>query len=62
MTQGAKSIVEAFDQLLPGERKEVVLELLRRTALEPHEVPPDEDLVHAADEVFLELERHETAG
>ena len=59
MTRAAKTVIEAFDELGPQERKEVVLELLRRSALDPHEAPSDDDLVHAADQVFLELERHE---
>jgi len=62
MTRAAKTVIDAFDELGPQERKEVVLELLRRTALHPHDGPSDDDLAQAADEVFLELERHESAG
>ncbi len=62
MSQGAKSLLAAFEQLPPSEREEVVQELLRWSALEPHEGPEDEELVRAADEVLLGLDRRESQG
>ena len=62
MSQGAKSVLDAFDQLSPAERAEVALAVLRRAAQEPHEAPGDDELVHAADHVFLELDRRESQG
>ncbi len=62
MSQGAKSVLDAFQQLPPGERDEVVRELLRRAARETHEAPSDADLLQAADEVFLELDSRKNQG
>jgi hypothetical protein len=59
MSSGAKSVLDAFEQLPPAERDEVVVELLRRTAASRHESPSDNDLLRAADDVFLELDRSE---
>ena len=59
MSSGAKSVLDAFEQLPPGEREEVVAELLRRTAASQHESPTDEELLGAADAIFVELDRRE---
>ena len=59
MTRDAQSVLDAFDQLPPGERDEVVRELLRRAAQPWHECASDEELLQAADAVFLELDRRE---
>lgn len=59
MTRGARGVLEAFEQLPPNERDEVVAELLRRTALFEHESPSDEDLLRAADGIFLDLDERE---
>jgi hypothetical protein len=62
MSDGAKGVLAAFEELSPAEREEVVMELLRRAALGPHDVPGDEDRVRTADDVFLELDRGATEG
>jgi hypothetical protein len=59
MTRGAQSVLDAFERLAPAERDEVVRELLKRTALSMHHTASDEELVQAADAVFLELDRRE---
>ena len=59
MSSGAKAILDAFEQLPPGERSEVVVELLRRVAASPHESPDDDELLRAADSLFLDLDRRE---
>ena len=59
MSSGAKAVLDAFEQLPPGERNEVVLELMRRAAASAHESPNDDELLRAADEVVLELDRRE---
>jgi hypothetical protein len=59
MTSGAKSVLDAFEHLPPAEREEVVAELLRRTVTSAHESPTDDELVGAADAIFLELDRRE---
>ena len=60
MSPGATSVLEAFDSLSAEEREEVLNELLRRAAHSDHEAPSDEELVAAADKVFLELDRRES--
>ena len=62
MSQGAKAVLDAFERLPPAERAEVTLEVLRRVALEPHSAPDESELVQAADQVFLELDRRENQG
>ena len=62
MSQGAKAVLNAFEQLPPSERAEVTLEVLRRVALEPHDAPDDSELVQAADKIFLELDGRESQG
>ena len=59
MTQGAKKLLEEFDALQEGDRAEVLAELLRRVTLAPHDLPDPDDLVSAADQIFLELDRRE---
>jgi hypothetical protein len=59
MTQAAKKLLEEFDTVQVGDRAEVLAELLRRVALAPHNLPDLEDLVAAADQIFLELDRRE---
>jgi hypothetical protein len=60
MSGGAKRVLDAFEQLPPDERDEVVVELLRRVAMAPHDSPSDDELLHAADDVFHELDRRES--
>ena len=57
MTQAAKKLLDAFDALPDQERAEVLAELLRRTALAPHDLPTDEDLIATADHLFRELDQ-----
>jgi hypothetical protein len=59
MTSGAKSVLDAFEQLPPAEREKVVAELLRRAASSAHESPTDEELLGAADAIFLDLDQRE---
>lgn len=59
MTEAAKKLLEAFDSLSQPERQELPRELLRRAASSEHGLPDDADLVAAADEVFLDLDRRE---
>lgn len=60
MTQSAKSVLDAFDSLPVAEREQVMVELMRRAARGDHEAPSDEELIAAADSVFLELDRRES--
>lgn len=59
MTQAAKKLLEEFDALEERDRAEVLAELMRRVALSPHDLPDSDDLVAAADEIFVELDRRE---
>lgn len=58
MSEGAKSVLEAFDAL-PEQAREVLAELIRRSAQGDHDAPSDDELVSAADRVFSEYDRSE---
>ena len=60
MSEAAKKLMDAFDALHLDERREVVREILRRTVLFDHGFPSDEELIAAADDVFLDLDRFES--
>lgn len=60
MTETAKKLLDVFDSLPSAERQEVLRELLRRAAFSEHEIPDDDDLTAAADEIFLEYDRRES--
>jgi hypothetical protein len=59
MTQAVKKLLEEFDALQEGDRAEVLAELLRRIPTTPHDLPDADDLVVAADQIFVELDRRE---
>ena len=61
MTQGVRRLIEQFDALPEQERSEVLAELARRVGLSPHHLPEHEDLVTAADRLFVELDHREPA-
>jgi hypothetical protein len=57
MSHPAEKIIESFDALSDAEKREVIAVLLRKTAtLEPM---TDDELLAAADQVFLDLDHHE---
>jgi hypothetical protein len=59
VTQATKKLLDEFEALPEPDRSELVAELARRVALLPHDAPRDEDLVAAADRLFIELDRRE---
>lgn len=59
MTQATKKLLEEFEALPDHERSELVAELARRVALAPHDGPSDDDLLAAADRLFVELDQRE---
>lgn len=59
MTQAARKLIEEFDALPEHDRSEIVAELARRVAQAPHDLPNDQDLLAAADRLFIELDRRE---
>ena len=61
MTHSARKLIEEFDALPEEERSEVLAELARRVGLSPHDLPRDEDLLAAADQLFVELDRRESS-
>jgi hypothetical protein len=59
MTAQVQEMLQSFDRLPENEKRELVAELLRRSVT--LDAPPltDEQLLHAAEEVFLQLDRDE---
>ncbi|HUP42672.1 MAG TPA: hypothetical protein VM599_05615 [Thermoanaerobaculia bacterium] len=62
MTEAARNLLTAFESLPVEDRQEVAAEILRRATVEEGYESTDDDLIRAADRVFLELERNETSG
>jgi hypothetical protein len=61
MSRNAQAVLTAFDELPPAAREEVVSELLRRVAQSEHAPLSDDELVAAADQVFVDLDRRENS-
>lgn len=61
MSTDSQHVINSFNALSPAEQREVMVELLRKTA--QWDSPPltDDELVRLADESFLELDRREAA-
>jgi hypothetical protein len=59
MSRAAEKLMHEYDALPQEARQEVLAEMLRRAAIEPHDLPNDDDLVAAADSLFQELDRRE---
>ncbi len=59
LTQTAKDILNTLDSLPEAEQNEVIREVLRRTTLSEHHSPNDDELIAAADELFLNLDQAE---
>ncbi len=59
MSEGAQSVLDAFEALSDDAREEVLAELIRRAAQSDHESPSDDELVTAAGRVFSEYDRSE---
>ena len=59
MTHATKKLLEEFEALPDWERSELVAELARRIAHEPHDSPSDDDLLAATNQIFLDLDKRE---
>jgi hypothetical protein len=59
MVAAAQKVLEAFDALPQPAKQEVLDEMLRRAALEHHGLPSDDELIAAADSLFLQLDSDE---
>jgi len=62
MGDAARHLLKSFEALSEADRREVLEQLLRRAADLPYAFPTDEELRHAADHVFQELDRGEAKG
>jgi hypothetical protein len=59
MSSAAQRLIDEYDALPQADQQEVLAEMLRRAAAEPHDLPSEEELVSAADRLFQELDRNE---
>jgi hypothetical protein len=59
MGVAAERLMHEYEALPHTEQQQVLAEMLRRAALEPHDLPTGDDLVAAADHIFQELDRRE---
>lgn len=62
MTDAAQNLLIAFESLPVEDRREVAVEILRREALEGSHETTEDELVQAADRVFLGLDQDEMPG
>ena len=60
MTEATKKLLDEFDSLAEPERREIAVEILRRTDLVASGAPEAKELLWAADQLFLELDRRES--
>jgi hypothetical protein len=61
MTAQVQDMLHTFDLLPDGEKREVASEILRRTLTLDVPALSDDQLVGAAEELFLQLDRSEAA-
>jgi hypothetical protein len=61
MTEAVQELLESFEMLSDAEKQEATAELLRRVVLEESGEISDEALTQVAEELFLELDREESA-
>lgn len=62
MTNAARQLIDSFEALPEQEKREVLAQLLRRLIDSPYPSPSDEELTHAADQVFQDYDRREARG
>lgn len=60
MTTLVKDILYSFEHLSEDEKKELASEILRRTAKFDLPALTNEDFIHCAENLFLELDRRES--
>jgi hypothetical protein len=61
MTTNARRVIEEFDELGEAEQHEVLIKLLRKSIKSPYPSLTESELTSVADEIFLELDREESA-
>lgn len=57
MSKAAQRVLDDFEALPEPDRHIVALEIIRRS--ESYDAPSDDELVQAAEELFLDLDRRE---
>lgn len=62
MTNAAKQLLDSFEALPVEEQREVLAQLLRRLTESDYGTPADTTMLHAADVVFQDYDRRESAG
>ena len=62
MTKAAQDFLRSFKALPPTDQHEVLVQLLREPIEASYETPSDDELVAAADFVFLEYDTAEKAS
>ena len=62
MTKAAQDLMRSFKALPPSDQHDVLVQLLREPIEASYEAPSDDQLVAAADSVFLEYDRAEKAS
>ena len=62
MTKAAQDFLRSFKALPPTDQHEVLVQLLREPIEVNYEAPSDDQLVAAADSVFLEYDKAEKAS
>ena len=62
MTNAAQDFLRSFKALPPSDQHDVLVQLLREPIEAGYEAPSDDQLVVAADLVFLEYDRAEKAS
>lgn len=61
MTEAVQELLHTFDALTKAEKQEATVQLLRRVVDEESGDVPEEALVAATEELFLELDAREAA-
>ncbi len=59
MTKAAQDLLRSFKALPPSDQREVLVQLLREPIEASYEAPSDDELLAAADSVFLDYDRAE---
>ena len=59
MTKAARHLIETFESLPDDDKRVVTLAILRQSAVEENAPLDEAELILAADQVFLDLDRRE---
>ena len=62
MTKAAQQLLHTFETLGEEDQREVLTELLRMPLEIDYSAPSDDDLLYAADQIFLEYDEREARG